>query len=175
MKADNIVVLQKGKVVQQGTHDQLMADTGGDYWNLSNAQQLFLNDDLKSGRKVGDPEKQIYLEDAIEVSSEDFEIVPRSQSSVEVPKPFLGNFMLFLWEQNYQWRWYAVMILGALGAGGMLAQLLLFSAYTNSTQSLYPYTHFSSPSSSPCSIFGDNFFETRPASGVSCYSFSLSE
>ncbi|KUJ09040.1 ABC transporter-like protein [Mollisia scopiformis] len=112
MKADNIVVLQKGKVVQQGTHDQLMADRDGHYFGLANAQQLSLSEDFMG---VLDPEKKDTTVMASESLGEDFEIAPCSES--KEPKPFLGNFALFVWEQNYQWRWYAVMLFGALGAG----------------------------------------------------------
>jgi ABC-type multidrug transport system ATPase subunit len=37
--ADNIIVLQKGEVVEQGTHDELMA-RNGKYKDLFNAQQI---------------------------------------------------------------------------------------------------------------------------------------
>lgn len=128
MKADNIVVLQKGKVVQQGTHDQLMSEVGGDYWNLANAQQLSLSDGPVSGRRISDPEKRSFLEEDVELPSEDFEVVPCSEFSIKERKPYLGNFMLFLWEQNYQWKWYCVMIIGALGAGCKFASLSTLSS-----------------------------------------------
>jgi len=36
------------------------------------------------------------------------------------PHSFRGSFLLFMWEQTPQWRWYSLMTLGALGAGGRL-------------------------------------------------------
>ncbi|KAF4341222.1 multidrug resistance [Fusarium beomiforme] len=43
-KADRIVVLRKGQVVQSGTHESLLTDQGGLYYNLVNAQALSLGD-----------------------------------------------------------------------------------------------------------------------------------
>lgn len=50
-KADNIVVLRKGQVVQQGTHDDLMAQTDGAYHLLATAQSLDMGNpqDSQSG------------------------------------------------------------------------------------------------------------------------------
>ncbi|KAF6830772.1 ABC transporter [Colletotrichum musicola] len=39
-KADNIILLRKGQVVQQGTHQSLMAEVGGAYHTLATAQKL---------------------------------------------------------------------------------------------------------------------------------------
>jgi len=39
-KADKIVVLKKGKVIEEGTHESLLADEDGAYWALVNAQKL---------------------------------------------------------------------------------------------------------------------------------------
>lgn len=36
--ADNILVLEKGKIVEQGTHDELIADKNGAYYKLNNIQ-----------------------------------------------------------------------------------------------------------------------------------------
>jgi ABC-type multidrug transport system fused ATPase/permease subunit len=36
--ADNILVLEKGKIVEQGTHDKLIANTRGAYYKLNNIQ-----------------------------------------------------------------------------------------------------------------------------------------
>ncbi|TEA11298.1 ABC transporter BEA3 [Colletotrichum sidae] len=39
-KADNIILLRKGQVVQQGTHQSLMEDVDGPYYTLATAQKL---------------------------------------------------------------------------------------------------------------------------------------
>jgi ABC-type multidrug transport system fused ATPase/permease subunit len=38
--ADRIYVLDKGQVIEQGTHETLMAQEGGKYREMVNAQQL---------------------------------------------------------------------------------------------------------------------------------------
>ena len=35
--ADEIIILDKGKIVQRGTHDELMQDSEGAYYKLVNA------------------------------------------------------------------------------------------------------------------------------------------
>ena len=44
---DEIVVFHKGSVIQKGTHEQLLADTTGKYYELWNAQAQYYNDDVK--------------------------------------------------------------------------------------------------------------------------------
>jgi ABC-type multidrug transport system ATPase subunit len=44
--ADNIVFLAGGKVLQQGTHESLLADGNGPYWKLVNAQQLMVETEV---------------------------------------------------------------------------------------------------------------------------------
>lgn len=123
MKADNIIVLKQGNVIQQGSHEQLMEDVDGDYWKLASAQQLSLSENSTSESRSLDPEKQAYSQDGAGYLDEDFEMVPVSKSSIKQSEPVLGNFMLFLWEQRYQWKWYCVMIVGSLGAGGKCIQI----------------------------------------------------
>ncbi|KAG7286419.1 hypothetical protein NEMBOFW57_008729 [Staphylotrichum longicolle] len=57
-KADNIIVLRKGKAVQQGTHDSLMTQEGGAYWALATAQQLTMEpeEDPKDSAQANDAE-----------------------------------------------------------------------------------------------------------------------
>jgi ABC-type multidrug transport system ATPase subunit len=85
-KANNIVVLKKGRVVQQRTHEQLMADTEGAYWGLANAQQLTLGDDSNYTTNIADPEKQTtYME--VEKFREQSEPgrVPRNRQTYRSP------------------------------------------------------------------------------------------
>lgn len=118
MKADNIVVLKKGQVAQQGTHDELLADKEGPYWGLANAQQLAMGDDSTTNPDCFDAERQDADPSVFEKVSMDLQSATSPEESVYIPKGFLGSFWLFLWEQKRQWRWYSLMLLGALGAGG---------------------------------------------------------
>ncbi|KAK2073027.1 hypothetical protein P8C59_007341 [Phyllachora maydis] len=50
--ADRIVVLQGGRVAQEGTHESLLADEEGAYWGLVHAQTLWLSDDGDDGGRL---------------------------------------------------------------------------------------------------------------------------
>ncbi|KAF7939509.1 hypothetical protein EAE99_001314 [Botrytis elliptica] len=121
IKADNIVVMKKGQVVQQGTHEQLLMDLNGPYWALANAQQLG-NGELprKEIDTPSDPEKRRIDSPTFERISLD---AAEESSSLEMgfpvakPKTPLGSFILFLWEQKPRWVWYTIMFLSSLGAG----------------------------------------------------------
>ena len=118
MKADNIVVLKMGKIVQQGTHEELMWYRNGPYWALANAQKLSLGDGLYRNLDLFDSESQDNDPQVLETIRGDIQ----ARVSFEEPnygqQCYLGSFGLFLWEQKVQWRWYGFMLLGALGAGG---------------------------------------------------------
>jgi ABC-type multidrug transport system ATPase subunit len=120
MKADNIVVLKKGKVVQQGTHEELLSDREGAYWALANAQHLAIEDERAKVADWIDFDK-----DSVEtLELEKFDVAIDPIKPLEEPeyrnKGFLGSFGLLLWEQMPRWPWYILMLLGCLGAGGKL-------------------------------------------------------
>ena len=119
--ADNVVVLNKGVVVQQGTHEQLLEDVDGPYWALAHAQELSLGDDDPVDMMlVQDPEKTDDFRKTEETFEKEVDRASRHQCERESkPKSFRGSFALLLWEQKTQWRWYIVMLGGAIGAGGM--------------------------------------------------------
>lgn len=121
MKADNIIVLQKGQVVEQGTHHELLAKGEGTYCALVNAQNSVTT---SSAFKTADElefiaEKQeLYSPQEEKFRSVDLEAGARSNLLVATPTSSVGSFRLFLWEQRHQWISYSVMLFGSLGAGG---------------------------------------------------------
>ncbi|PMD36741.1 ABC transporter-like protein [Hyaloscypha variabilis F] len=128
MKADNIIVLKKGKVVQQGTHEELLSDREGAYWALANAQHLAIEDEHAEVADWIDFDK-----DSVEtLELEKFDVAIDPIKPVEEPeyrnKGFLGSFGLLLWEQMPRWPWYILMLLGCLGAGAAFPlQAFLFT------------------------------------------------
>ncbi|KAF2973302.1 hypothetical protein GQX73_g319 [Xylaria multiplex] len=120
-KADNIVVLAKGKVVQWGNHDSLMAAVGGPYWLLTQSQNLNMGADG-------------YADDVSEVTEEekrtmDLMTLDRSKGNEvegdnaiadEVAWKQRGIFRSFgklLVEQKQNFHWYTIMLFGAIIAG----------------------------------------------------------
>jgi ATP-binding cassette subfamily B (MDR/TAP) protein 1 len=117
MKADNIIVLKKGKVVQQGTHEELLSDKEGAYWALANAQHLAIEEeDEKSDWIDFDKDSNETL--VLDKFSVDIPPEIRNEEPEYKSKGFLRSFGGLLWEQRPRWPWYVLMLLGSLGAGG---------------------------------------------------------
>lgn len=136
-KADNIVVLAKGKVVQWGNHETLMAQIGGPYWLLTNSQRLSMGetDYLDSSSDVTEVEKRtmdIMTLDETKDEPRDSESTVVDESKHE-PKGVLGSFGALLLEQKPFWPWYIVMFFGAIIAGASPpVQAFIFAALISS-------------------------------------------
>ncbi|KAK3303119.1 P-loop containing nucleoside triphosphate hydrolase protein [Chaetomium strumarium] len=151
-KADNILVLRKGRVVQQGTHDSLMQEEGGAYWALATAQQLAMGaeEDLKSA-DPGQPGKtELSEKNSMVTISTDTTLVesvaaPGNDSAA--PKRSRGlweSFVLLIHEQKQRGKWYSILVLSTLGGGAsqpiqaylFATELTLFQFWGDWLQSL---------------------------------------
>ncbi|KAF1361318.1 ABC multidrug transporter-like protein [Lizonia empirigonia] len=126
--ADNIIVMNKGKVVQCGTHNDLVRIKHGAYWNLVRSQQLTM-DPTSTVRLVQDklcveraPKRQSVI-----VEKESYETLVESEDtaaeSVGVAEPppspsvsLIRSFSSLILEQKRNWIGYVVMVVAAMGA-----------------------------------------------------------
>ncbi len=124
-KADKIVVMKKGKVIEEGNHESLLADENGAYWALVNAQKLSMGEafaeetDLLEDLTQQLTKGQSHASGAEVVSDEEAEWKPKS---------FFGSFGLLMVEQSSLWPLYLLLIIGCCGAGaGYPIQAYLFA------------------------------------------------
>jgi ATP-binding cassette subfamily B (MDR/TAP) protein 1 len=117
MKADKIIVLKKGKVIEQGTHEALLEDINGAYRALVNAQKLTMGDSY------------VDESDLIENSKSEPLVLTTSSASagpaaIDDPttwkrKSFFTSFGRLLYEQAGQWPSYMILLIGCLGAASV--------------------------------------------------------
>ena len=130
LDADNIIVVNKGKAVQQGTHDQLIKIQDGLYWSLVHSQQLATVSDFTINRAHGELwAKQGSKRQSVIVEKESYETLVESETTVAAsigetePQPLpksrmFRNFCLLISEQRRNWPGYVVMVIAAMGAAG---------------------------------------------------------
>jgi ATP-binding cassette, subfamily B (MDR/TAP), member 1 len=122
-KADKIIVVAKGRVVEQGTHESLLAKDDGVYSNLVHAQKLTMDAHVEELQRV--PSKDLAAEDPVP------EEKPLATKVKETPyelRGFFRSFGLLLTEQRAHLIWLALTIIGAIGASTSLPiQAYLFA------------------------------------------------
>ena len=105
--------MRQGKLIEEGSNEELLSDPDGAYWALVNAQQLTL------GEKVDEEEEQLADKALDTVVSELNEAIERpADSTTNTYKPvgIMRSFGLFLWEQRRLWQVYIVMLIAVAGA-----------------------------------------------------------
>lgn len=138
-KADKIIVVYKGRLVEQGSHDELVAINDGVYRNLVNAQQIMMGSDNKE-RGIEEEAMGIMNE------KEDFETMEQNTVD-EVPykrKDIIRSFGKLLIENRKYLHWLALTVIGSVGGGAavpvmavLMANLItVFSDFLKGTQAM---------------------------------------
>ncbi|CAJ0553535.1 Ff.00g120470.m01.CDS01 [Fusarium sp. VM40] len=116
-KADRIIVLKKGNVVESGTHDSLIAMDGGVYSGLVHAQSLSLGEPTEAGYESTEPEDKPALATVQSLAPSE------TNMNQEAPKDKLGNLYtsfarLFIESRNV-WPAFGLTLFAAacVGAG----------------------------------------------------------
>ncbi|KIX08813.1 uncharacterized protein Z518_03470 [Rhinocladiella mackenziei CBS 650.93] len=125
-KADKIVVLSKGKLVEQGTHQDLLARKGA-YYGLVSAQNLDSRQD-SSSKPVDEKSGELQLrktQTPVHASSGQPELVAEDVSR----KFSLARcIVIVLYEQRRLWPFFLGGFLASVGGGGVFpAQAIVFS------------------------------------------------
>lgn len=135
--ADNIVVMQKGRIVEQGTHDNLLTRRGA-YYNLVEAQRIAAENEKKAEDDIpilNDQDAQVLEKMPAGESSEDDDMQAKlkrtqsgkSQSSVELAKRTqekhakygLWNLIKFIGSYNKsEWYYMCIGLFWSVIAGG---------------------------------------------------------
>jgi hypothetical protein len=113
-KADKIMVLKKGKVIEQGTHDSLLSNKDGAYWALVNAQKLTMGASYADESDLIESSKTELLVPTMSSASGGSD--PMDEPTAWKRKGFFTSFGRLLYEQMVQWRLYVLLLAGCMGA-----------------------------------------------------------
>ncbi|KAH4931961.1 hypothetical protein HBI79_104570 [Parastagonospora nodorum] len=117
-RADKIVVLRQGKLVEQGTHEELVAVETGVYRGLVTAQNLAIEAEEEDGVQGPKIEKITSVESGKSIMDE-----RARHTSIEDPeyKPvgLFNSFGRLLYEQRNHWVLYSVAVIGIMAAGAV--------------------------------------------------------
>jgi ATP-binding cassette subfamily B (MDR/TAP) protein 1 len=129
-KADNIIVLKKGKLVEQGTHDSLLDNENGAYWALVNAQKLSMGEEFAA---ESDLIEELSTDPLVRATSTASGVAKAEEVESDwEPKGFFGSFGLLMREQTVLWKWYLILLVGcAGGASGYPIQAYIFAQLLN--------------------------------------------
>lgn len=109
-KADTIIVLQKGRVVEKGTHDDLLQNENGAYYGLVHAQQLSLGEPTDASDLDGQEEEDLGAILSREKSAALSEIDQAQQKADFKPRGLFGSFGRLLYEQRNRFVSYGLTI-----------------------------------------------------------------
>lgn len=137
-KADRIIVLQKGRAVEEGTHQELMNSDLGVYSALVRAQSLGLSQAQSSddeGQKADNAPDPCHDVDNIimEQKQDPAEGLFQNDDAEKLatggkPRSLISSFGTLLYNQHWQWPYYVGIFLSSMAtAAGTPIQAYLFS------------------------------------------------
>jgi ATP-binding cassette subfamily B (MDR/TAP) protein 1 len=120
-KADKIIVMRQGKLVEEGTHDQLLEIEDGVYHGLVRAQAIAMGaEDLADDKIVLDEE--IPEQDEKKSKAVDATVQSVTTGSSEIERGyretgFIRSFGRLMYEQRSHWILYSLILIGSAGGG----------------------------------------------------------
>lgn len=136
-KADKIVVLKKGQVVETGTHESLLDIEGGVYAGLVNAQAISLGTATEAGDQVLDTTETEAVKLAREKSKAESEKNAAVEKAKDRNRGFFASFGRFFFETRSHWYMMFLMMLFAACAGAaipiqawLFAKIIVVFGYT---------------------------------------------
>ncbi|KAI0401024.1 P-loop containing nucleoside triphosphate hydrolase protein [Xylaria palmicola] len=127
-KADTIVVLKKGKVVEKGTHESLLQNDQGVYYGLVNAQQLSLGEAAEASDSEEPEEENLGAILSREKSAAFSDAADEPKAEGWKNRGLFGSFGKLLYEQRSRFPAYIIVIIAAAAAGsGSPLQAYLFA------------------------------------------------
>jgi ATP-binding cassette subfamily B (MDR/TAP) protein 1 len=138
-KANKIIVMRQGKLVEEGTHDQLLEIEDGVYHGLVRAQAISMGtDSLTDDTIVLDEEIPEQDEKKSKIVDATVQSVTRESSEVErgyKVTGFIRSFGRLMYEQRTHWILYTLILLSAAGGGGEFYPCYIVEHYANRAHS----------------------------------------
>ncbi|PTB81606.1 P-loop containing nucleoside triphosphate hydrolase protein [Trichoderma longibrachiatum ATCC 18648] len=172
-KADRIIVFKKGKVVEEGTHESLIALEGGVYSGLVQAQALSLGGSSQSDEsdEKQDAHEALAREKSLAVS----EAEAQAKTNTEQQRNIFNSFGRLFYETKSHWYLMFLTIIFAACAGAatplqawLFAKLIVVFQFTGakllSESRFWSLMWFILAIGVGCAYFGTLFFSTRMAS-----------
>ncbi|KAF2639503.1 P-loop containing nucleoside triphosphate hydrolase protein [Massarina eburnea CBS 473.64] len=115
-KADKILVMRKGKLVEEGNHEELLKNEDGIYYGLVNAQKLTMEAEEENDLEDVGPSK-VKTADSQKCELQERESHDSEEDEEWKDKNFVKSGGKLLAEQRHHWFLYSLAILGILTAG----------------------------------------------------------
>jgi ATP-binding cassette subfamily B (MDR/TAP) protein 1 len=132
-RADKIVVLRGGEVVEEGSHSQLLENEDGIYSGLVRAQAIEMGDDDQNIDIQQDEIEQFKLEEEKVEKDDEMQLFEEKEWK---PRGVIRSLGFLLYEQRRNWLLYTLAIMAGIMGGG---SSITTSVNTSDSDSGLPY------------------------------------